>query len=812
MQKELEAAFKQSARHQNEVCRQTPKLQARGTIITLEGADSDYPLSIDQLTRYSRHRRSPQRRKWHLLTVQPQTEQASERAAIWVSHKYRNAFEALFRDYLEKFTKPDNRKKWETPEGNPRNRRLVANISRIQNGALIDLWTSEGEPEQNSAEWWEIWLDSTSQHVRSLEVFLKAGRLEYLQRSIELRDRSIFWVKARWDQLEYLPYTSVPIAEIRRASFLDTVEDLTVAERDEYVQDLVGRITPAIHAAPAVCLLDTGVYRAHTLIRDSLSPEDHHTIIGDSGNDVSKGGHGTPMAGLALYGNLDPILLNSNCIQLRHRLESVRITPGPGETGHHPLDFGVATIDAISTVEVANPETPRVYCLTLSTKPDNPGNPTLWSVAVDSLAVGTDITRQGEEYQLISPPDFGSARLILIAAGNVDKYEIDHYAQSDTSGIEDPAQAFNALTVGAFTNLDAFPTDPSYRGWDLLASKGELSPHSRTSVIFDQRNFPIKPDICMEGGNVLSDGEQMFDDRNSLLSLRSTGVGNDRALTSANATSAATAQAARLAALAMEHYPEFWPEAIRGLLVHRAEWTPKMQDKINAAQSKTQRLLHLRRYGWGTPTEASVLRSSHHSVTMVAQDQFLPFRGTEFLMQEFRLHTLPWPAEVLEQLGEEEVRLRITLSYFIEPAGSRRGWKQRYAYASHSLRFDLQGPLETREQFIDRINRRTHTPEGNSSRTGSTTDRWLIGPNQRNNGSLHQDEWRGAGVALAQCNSVAVYPVGGWWKNNRHAGRRDIPIRYALLLSLTTEKQGIDLYTPIAEEIQVPVHGKISAR
>ena len=80
----------------------------------------------------------------------------------------------------------------------------------------------------------------------------------------------------------------------------------------------------------------------------------------------------------------------------------------------------------------------------------------------------------------------------------------------------------------------------------------------------------------MEGGNTLTDGKGLIEDSHPLLSLRSTGINNDAALTSANATSAATAQAARLAALVMDRYPSYWPETIRGFLVHEAQWTKAM--------------------------------------------------------------------------------------------------------------------------------------------------------------------------------------------------------------------------------------------
>ena len=439
-----------------------------------------------------------------------------------------------------------------------------------------------------------------------------------------------------------------------------------------------------------------------------------------------------------------------------------------------------------------------------------PGEPTLWSAAVDALAVGTDSVRVGDQFQLISVPDPASARLFVVAAGNVDRYVQDHRTESDQSAVEDPAQAWNALTVGAYTELTRSPQDPQYSGWKPMAKAGELSPHSRTSVMFNQRKWPIKPDICMEGGNVLTDGEQGFETKHPLLSLRSTGIANDVALTSANATSAATAQASRLAALAMGRYPGYWPETIRGLLTHAAEWTQAMGDEVRRDLGKKERLQLLRRYGWGVPTEDSVLNSSRQSVTLITQDQFQPFDGTDYRMRRFRLHTLPWPTDVLEQLGSGTVRLRITLSYFIEPSASRRGWRQRYAYASHSLRFDLQGPLETQQEFIARVNSDAQSDEDGSTRSSTTSDRWLIGANQRSLGSLHQDEWQGTGSELARCNSVAVYPVGGWWKNNKRPDRVDLPVRYSLLLSLRTEEQEVDLYTPIANQLRIPVSVEVT--
>lgn len=437
------------------------------------------------------------------------------------------------------------------------------------------------------------------------------------------------------------------------------------------------------------------------------------------------------------------------------------------------------------------------------------GEPSLWSASIDALSVGTDIGQSDDGIALISQPDPTAARLFLISAGNVRDRQpgIDYRDLCDAAVIEDPAHAWNALTVGAYTNLTSTPSDPSFASWTSLASEGDISPHSRTSLLFGSRLWPIKPDICMEGGNVLTDGVD-FHDKHPLLSVRTTSARDDLALASANATSAATAQAARIAAKAMAMYPSYWPETIRGLLVHAAEWTPAMRAEVHGASTKTARQMMLRRYGWGVPLESAVLASSSNAVTLVTQDEFVPFDGPEHAARRFRLHRLPWPTETLRELAETTVCLRVTLSYFIEPTASRRGWRRRYAYASHGLRFELKAPLERGLDFLARINRDAQDEEA-GARPPSGSDRWLVGTNQRNMGSLHQDIWEGIGAELADSDLIAVHPVGGWWKNNKRADRANLALRYSLIVSLRTPAEGIDLYTPIAAELAVPVAAEI---
>lgn len=220
---------------------------------------------------------------------------------------------------------------------------------------------------------------------------------------------------------------------------------------------------------------------------------------------------------------------------------------------------------------------------------------------------------------------------------------------------------------------------------------------------------------------------------------------------------------------------------------------------------RAKRLALLKRYGWGIPRDEAVRSSTLNAVTLVTQDEFVPFQGESYEMRAFRFHRLPWPADVLAGLGETTVQLRVTLSYFVEPSAASRGWRRRYAYASHGLRFELSSPDDqTNEDFMRRVNREARREEEGVATPGGGID-WMIGPNQRNVGSLHQDVWIGNGGKLAACGVLGVYPVGGWWKNSHRLDRMDLPCRYALVISLRTPAEEVDLYTPIAIELDVPV-------
>jgi hypothetical protein len=224
------------------------------------------------------------------------------------------------------------------------------------------------------------------------------------------------------------------------------------------------------------------------------------------------------------------------------------------------------------------------------------GKPSSWSAAIDNLACGEiNDTR----------------RLIIISAGNVGLTErADYPAYNETASVQDPAQAWNALTISGYTDK-GFIDQQQNPGWSPLAAQGDLAPASTTSMIWPKSlKVPFKPDIVMEAGNMgqpPSGGTPDFLDELQLLTTNHQFAAGQRPFATFQDTSAAAALAANLAAKLLARYPEFTPETLRGFLVHSAYWTDAMKKRATDGQGKIDRGRLLRTFGYGTPRPRTVI-------------------------------------------------------------------------------------------------------------------------------------------------------------------------------------------------------------
>jgi len=396
---------------------------------------------------------------------------------------------------------------------------------------------------------------------------------------------------------------------------------------------------------------------------------------------------------------------------------------------------------------------------------------------------------------------------MLISAGNSepDGWH-DHPASCLQTSVQDPGQAWNALTIGACTQLHALPTD-KYPDWKPVALADDVSPYSSTSAMWT-RSWPIKPEVVFEGGNCAinpdHEGATQVDEL-SLLTTHFEPTAHPFSLLWA--TSAATAVGSHFAATLQARYPEFWPETIRGLIVHSADWTDSMKQHFQPLDTREKKGQLLRYCGYGLPNLDRASWSANNDLTLIAQDQLQPYKKEDgrYKSKDIAIHTLPWPKEVLQDLYDAEVELRVTLSYFVEPNPGRRGWKGRYRYASHALRFDVKTPLETEQEFRERVRSTERDDDDDEQGYSSDAAEWDIGPQLRHRGSLHSDRWRGTAAQLAERRMIAVFPVVGWWRERHHLGRWNRQARYSLIVTLRTPSEEVNIYTPVANEIGLQV-------
>ena len=404
--------------------------------------------------------------------------------------------------------------------------------------------------------------------------------------------------------------------------------------------------------------------------------------------------------------------------------------------------------------------------------------------------------------KLTSGYDDDSKRLFIVSAGNSERdVGWAHYPKSNLDcSIHDPGQSWNALTVGAYTEKSRL-TDPDLHDHTPLAQPGQLSPFSSTSANWDSK-WPVKPDIVLEGGNIAQAPDGTFSEHDDL-SLLSTGHQPIRRQFDAiNATSAAAAQAAWMAAQIQASYPDAWPETVRGLMIHSADWPDALKQQFLDADrrggySKSDYGKLLRICGYGVPNLSKAMACASNSLTLIAQSEMQPYtkKGSTCSTKDMHLHRIPWPRDILLSLGEMTVTLRITLSYFVEPGPGEVGWKDKYRYASHALRFDLNSMGEDEERFLRRLNYAARE-EGEKPDSESGSDGWLI--KQTIEARALSIPTFGGPLPIATCNIIGSI-IGGWWREPAWLGRWDRKCRYSLIVSLHTSDEEIDIYTGRSE-------------
>jgi Subtilase family len=687
--------------------------------------------------------------------------------------------------------------------------RAVAPVDTIALAALADIRGPRLRAEElavDRAYWLEIACrggyrrplieteESRSQIGRQL---LRAGASQPLEEFIG-PEHVYFFLRLTQSQLDDLKASTDCVYEVELAP--PPLRDLRLFE-DLSTKDVEGfLLQPPGADAPAVVILDTGIATHHPLLKPALlsattaselipSPEDTH-------------GHGTKMAGLALYRDLGAAVERGS-FQATHWLQSSRllVRPGVGTAADDNYDkWPILTLGAVQSAENADPRPrDRVFALAITRTMQEPPLegllPTLWSQAIDQIAHHD-----------------GHGRLLVVSAGNARDQQwlalAEQHPQLQLSEkIHQPAQAMNALTVGAYTGRVELPGTKEYADAKVVATRpGGISPFTSTGLAGNE--WPIKPDIVFEGGNLAIAGllpDASVPTLNALTTSNRHNVGQP--LGQIAMTSEATARAAHFAASVWTVDPKLRPETVRALMVHSASWTREMRRQFPGLNDR------LLACGYGVPDERLASECAQHRATIIVEDvmpnsvveeepkRTAPKRSTTKTTEpkrrrKLKLFRLPVPNDLLND-ADADVELRVTLSYFAEP--NKFG---RTVFRGLDLKWDMQGPQETEEEFLQRVNvlKRPLGTDGKRKKIADTNSfSWDIGIQSRSRGTVQSDRWRGKMSALAGDKLIAVLPVLGWWDQRRHL--KDQEMRFSLAVSVF----GPGVYAAIKPRIEATV-------
>ncbi|MBF4573167.1 S8 family peptidase [Herbiconiux sp. VKM Ac-1786] len=665
----------------------------------------------------------------------------------------------------------------ETPKGRPKHEQLVARIETARIASVLDLSFGEiddSEIDNGAVYFVELWLgfdtEANSDRAR-FAAFLESAEADQDLRHISTykgTDRDVHLVAIRGSVLLGLPVRMPYLAEIHLPPMVRLRE---VAGQIELSKGLPPVLVP-LQLTVAVAVHDTGLDHLHPLLAPVVLGTDSAV---PNGSPLDWDGHGTRMAGLAVYGDLANQVLDSSLVPAAALIAVEYLEPG--ERGD--VLWAERTQLSVEIAEDLGRDHRVVHSISMGAPNPREHEATSWSTAIDRAAWNN-----------------GEGRLIVVAAGNIPPAPSSSQYPSENlaSTLSQPAQAWNAVTVGGVTELSTLsPRDVQLGASTPLAAPGQLSPFTSVGPA---RIWPSKPDVVAEAGNTAPDGSNPNPGLIglSVLTTAARTIGSD--LTRANATSAATAITANALARIWATYPDFRPATIRGLLIHSSRPTPSVVSQLDPADLR-------RSIGHGSFNWSRAALSSESRPVMVYEGSLQPkiINFDKSVTRQVVLVQLPFPASVLRDLGSEPAELQVTLSYFVEPSESER----RSKYAGVRLRWDMQGPNETPEEFAARINALARE-EDHVTHTSSYN--WNLGADGRSRSSVQHDWMEGPAESFAGDRLIAVYPVLGWW--DRRKGFEQRTVDFSLVASLEIFSD-VDIYAPISAALDIDLDVEIDA-
>lgn len=550
-------------------------------------------------------------------------------------------------------------------------------------------------------------------------------------------------------------------------------------------------LDPPASNAPKVCVIDSGIQERHSLLRAAIDSNNSRSWVpgqvSQTADYVRNGGHGTRVAGAVLYPGTIPRrdkqkaicwiqnarVLDANC-QLPEQLFLPNL-----------LDDIVELYHSQTGTRIFNHSiTGSVPCRTRYMS--------AWAAAIDKLTSQKDILFIVAAGNLPLNSRLGYTRLSVKDHLLANRPYPD-YLLEDSCRVANPAQSFQALTVGSIS-LGSCNVPP----WFSISQKDKPSAFSCSGLgIWNT----IKPEVVEYGGDFAQDGgvpPNISYPKDLCPELvRSTLNGGPAIACDQVGTSFAAPKVSHIAACLAAELPDEKCLLYRALIVQSARWPEwAMADDVDN--------LHvLRQIGYGIPSLDRALGNAPNRITLITRGE------KRIKARQAHIYQVKMPEELRSQGEELEILVEVTLSYKAQPRRTRRN---RRKYLSTWLDWDCSKIGEEPDSFLARVLKEYDAPD--DAEKGDKLFSWTLGKRQKNHGKT-QGASRSAGTIqkdwtfvksfeLTEAFCIAVVGHEGW--NNDP----DATAPYSLVVSFEAVEANIPIYAALIEaQVEVEVEQQV---
>lgn len=422
---------------------------------------------------------------------------------------------------------------------------------------------------------------------------------------------------------------------------------ITYQQMDVPLERLPEKLPSPSAEAPRVCILDSGINSNHPLLRSAVAETESLIPREDPEDEV---GHGTAVAGIVLYGDLE------ECLAADYWKPDVWLYSGKVMVKAAGLNEAIFDPESIeqsiekAVAYFAGEQGCRIFNISF-------GNENSPYDGRHIRGIAYTLDRLAREYDV----------LFVVSAGNFCgtetvpktdwRTEYPEYLLADESLIIDPAPSLNALTVGALANHTATANEQRYGRQEI----NELSPAAEEQPSPFTRHGPsvrgaIKPDLVAHGGNLAAPMQRYglrfrpTERRLGVLTLNHNFL-DGPLLKDISGTSFSAPYITHLAGRLLGFYPTASANLLRALLVNHAD-IPEACSSLFSGNLQSQ----IRQVtGYGSVSQDTLFRSTEYEVVLLAEDAI---ENETSLFYE-----LPLPEEFLRS-NRAMRQLRVTLAYY----------------------------------------------------------------------------------------------------------------------------------------------------